>query len=273
MLEQVDLDKQLAKAEYDRILPALGERLYAAQKASWEAGIPVVIVFEGWDAAGKGTTIRLLSSLMDPRGFTIHPIREARGEEKRRPWLWRFWLRLPGRGHWAIFDRSWYGRVLVERVEELAPPKLWRRAYRDIVDFERTLADEGYAILKFWLHITKKEQKRRFKRLSKDPLTAWHVAPEDWEHHAQYDQYARAVEEMLERTTTEWGPWTIVEATDRHFARATVLETILAAIEERLAKLPARTSTGATTAAAGPSPATAVGSPAGAPPSPSTGTI
>jgi polyphosphate kinase 2 (PPK2 family) len=152
------------------------------------------------------------------------------------PWLWRFWLKIPNYGEIAIYDRSWYGRVLVERVEELTPEDKWRRAYRDIVNFERTLAVDGYVIVKFFLHISKKEQRRRFKKLEKDPLKRWHVQPEDWEHHKKYDQYVLAIEEMLERTDTEWGRWTIIEATDKRWARIKVFETIINRMEEALEK-------------------------------------
>jgi polyphosphate kinase 2 (PPK2 family) len=150
------------------------------------------------------------------------------------PWLWRFWLKLPNYGEMAIFDRSWYGRVMVERVEGLTPEGEWRKAYRDIVDFERAIADDGYVLVKFWLHISKKEQRRRFKMLEKDPLKSWQVTEEDWEHHRKYDEYLIAVEEMLERTETEWGPWTIVEATNRWWARAKVFNTIINALDEQL---------------------------------------
>jgi polyphosphate kinase 2 (PPK2 family) len=238
MLEQVDLDKSLDKKEYKRLMPTLRARLYSLQKAAWDAGVPVVILFEGWDASGKGTSIQTLTARLDPRGFKLYPIREARTYEKKRPWLWRFWSKLPGRGEWAIFDRSWYGRVLVERVEGLTPEPEWRRAYRDIVDYERTIADDGYLIVKFWLHISKREQKRRFKRLINDPLTAWHVSAEDWDHHRKYDDYVIAVEEMLERTASEWGPWTIVEATDRYYTHVKIFQTIIAALEERLKNIP-----------------------------------
>jgi len=219
-------------------MPGLRNRLYALQKASWDAKIPVVILFEGWDAAGKGTSIRTLTARLDPRGFKLYPIRAARTYEKKHPWLWRYWLKLPGRGEWAIFDRSWYGRILVERVDGLTPEEEWRRAYRDIVDFERTIADDGCLIVKFWLHIGKPEQKKRFKKLIQDPLTAWQVTAEDWDHHSKYDDYVLAVEEMLEHTITEWGPWTIVEATDRHYTHVKIFQTIIAALEERLADIP-----------------------------------
>jgi polyphosphate kinase 2 (PPK2 family) len=152
------------------------------------------------------------------------------------PWLWRFWLKIPNYGEMAIFDRSWYGRLLVERVEALTPEEEWRKGYRDISDFERTLADDGTIIVKFFFHIAKEEQERRFKRLERDPLEAWHVQPEDWEHHRKYDQYLRAIEEMLERTDTEWGPWTIVEATDRRWARAKVFRVTIQRLEEALTR-------------------------------------
>ena len=238
MLEKVDLDTSLGKKEYKQLMPGLRNRLYALQKASWDHKIPVVIIFEGWDAAGKGTSIRTLTARLDPRGFKLYPIRAARTYEKKRPWLWRYWLKLPGRGEWAIFDRSWYGRVLVERVDGLTPEEEWRRAYRDIVDFERTISDDGCLIIKFWLHISKPEQKKRYKKLIQDPLTAWQVTAEDWDHHSKYDDYMLAVEEMLERTITEWGPWTIVEATDRYHTHVKIFQTIISALEERLGDIP-----------------------------------
>jgi AMP-polyphosphate phosphotransferase len=234
VLDKIDLNRILDKKTYQRIMPELENRLFEVQKASWDARIPVVILFEGWDAAGKGTSIQKLTSPIDPRGYKLYPIRAARTYEKKHPWLWRFWLKIPARGEWAIFDRSWYGRVLVERVENLIPENDWRRAYRDITDFERTLADDGTLIIKFFLHISKQEQKRRFNKLSKDPLTAWHVTPEDWEHHYRYEDWMVAYEEAFERTESEWGPWTIVEATDRRFTWVKIYQTVITSLEERL---------------------------------------
>ncbi|MBN2550844.1 MAG: hypothetical protein JXB15_16900 [Anaerolineales bacterium] len=234
MLDKIDLGRKIDKKTYKRITPELTERLYTVQKASWDAGIPVIILFEGWDAAGKGTSIQQLVRPLDPRGYKLYPIRAARTYEKKHPWLWRFWQKLPARGEWAIFDRSWYGRVLVERVEGLVSENEWRRAYRDIVDFERTLADDGNLIIKFFLHISKQEQKRRFDRLSKDPLNAWHVTAEDWEHHRRYDDWLIAYEEAFERTESEWGPWTIVEATDRRYTWVKIIQTVIGAMESRL---------------------------------------
>lgn len=235
MLEKIDLTRKISKTEYKDKMPVLRNHLYALQKASWDARIPVIIVLEGWDASGKGTSVRALTERLDPRGFKLHPIRAARTSEKKRPWLWRFWLKIPACGEWAIFDRSWYGRVLVERVEKLIPESEWRLAYRDIVDFEESLADDGYLIIKFFLHISPDEQRRRFESLMKDPLNAWHVLPEDWDHHRHYDQWLLAYEEAFERTDSESAPWTIVEATDRRFTQVKIFETIIAALETRLA--------------------------------------
>jgi polyphosphate kinase 2 (PPK2 family) len=234
MLEKIDLSCELSKEEYKLEMPRVQRRLYDLEKACWDANVPSVIVFEGWDAAGKGTSINKLTSRLDPRGFKLYAIQAPRTFETQLPWLWRFWLKLPNYGEMAIFDRSWYGRVLVERVEGLTPVQQWRRGYRDIVDFERTIADDGYVVIKFFLHISKKEQKRRFKKLEKDLLKSWQVQPEDWEHHRKYNDYVLAIEEMLERTDTEWGPWTIVEATDRRWARVKIFQTIIHRLEEEL---------------------------------------
>jgi polyphosphate kinase 2 (PPK2 family) len=236
MLEKVDLSRKLSKAEYKERFPILRARLADLQKACWDAKIPSVTLFEGWDSAGKGTSINLLTQRLDPRGFKLYAIQAPRTYELHMPWLWRFWLKLPNYGEMAIFDRSWYGRLLVERVEGLTPEEEWRKAYRDIADFERTLADDGYVLIKFFLHISQKEQARRFKKLEKDVIEAWHVQPEDWEHHRKYNEYLVAIEEMLERTEAEWGPWTIVEATDRRWARVKIFETIVRRLEEALAK-------------------------------------
>jgi AMP-polyphosphate phosphotransferase len=234
MLEKVDLTRCLSKEEYRQRWPALRTHLYDLQNACWEAGIPSAVVFEGWDAAGKGTTINKLTQRLDPRGFKLYPIQAPRTHELHMPWLWRFWLKTPARGEMAIFDRSWYGRVLVERVEKLTPRKEWEQAYQDIVDFERTLTASGVVLVKFFLHIRKKEQKKRFRKLEKDPLLAWKVQKEDWKHHKKYRKYRKAVEEMLQRTDTEWGPWTIIEATDKRWSQVRVVETMIRGLEEAL---------------------------------------
>ena len=234
MLENIDLTKKLDRDTYKQRMGDLSDRLYYVQRKTWEAGIPVIILFEGWDAAGKGTTIHKLTDPIDPRGYKIYPIRASRTYEKKRPWLWRFWLKIPARGEWAIFDRSWYGRVLVERMLHLVPKDEWQHAYRDILDFERTLADDGTLMIKIFLHISKKEQGKRFHKLERDPLNAWRVTDEDWKNHKQYQKWLLLYEEMLERTDSEWAPWTIVEATDKRFTRVKVYQTIIDALEERL---------------------------------------
>jgi AMP-polyphosphate phosphotransferase len=234
MLDKIDLSKKMKRKEWNQLHPGLQRRLYDLERATYASGIPVIILFEGWDASGKGSSINALTQRLDPRGFKVWPIRAARTYEKNHPWLWRFWLKLPNRGEIAIFDRSWYGRALVERVEKLIPEDEWRKAYRDIVDFERMLADDGQVIVKFWLHISKAEQHRRFKMLEKDPLESWHVQPEDWDHHRQYDKYLQAVEEMLEHTESEWAPWTIVEATDQCYTQWKVFNTIVETLAEGL---------------------------------------
>jgi polyphosphate kinase 2 (PPK2 family) len=234
MLEKIDLDRSLLKAEYKPRIEWLQERLLDLQTVCWKEKIASVILFEGWDAAGKGTVVTALTQRLEPRGFRLYSIQAPRSYEASMPWLWRFWNKLPNYGEIAIFDRSWYGRVLVERVEKLTPKDKWLSGYQDIGNFERTLADDGYLIVKFFLHISKDEQRRRFKAMEKDPLSAWHVQPEDWEHHRKYEKYLRATEEMFSRTETEWAPWTIVEATDLRWARVRVFETIIRRLEEAL---------------------------------------
>jgi AMP-polyphosphate phosphotransferase len=234
MLEKVDLTLELSKKEYKKRLEQAGTKLTLLQRSSWAAGIPIAILFEGWDASGKGTSINLLAQYLDPRGFRINATTGATSIEKQMPWLWRFWLKLPNYGEFAIFDRSWYGRVMVERVEKLIPPDSWREAYQDILEFERAISEDGYILIKFFMHISKKEQKRRFEEIESDPLQKWRITKEDWSNHKRYKEYLLAIEEMLERTETEWGSWTIIEATNREWARIKVMETVCNRIEEAL---------------------------------------
>ncbi|MHC4177009.1 MAG: polyphosphate kinase 2 family protein, partial [Planctomycetota bacterium] len=175
MLELIDLDKKIPKETYKQVFPEMEIRLGECQRAARAAGVPVLIIFEGWDAAGKGTLINRLTQALDPRGFKVHPISAPDETERLHPWMWRFWTSLPAAGNFAIFDRSWYGRVLFERLEGLTPKRRWREAYREIDQFERQLADAGTVIVKFWLHIGKREQQQRFKRLEANPATEWKV--------------------------------------------------------------------------------------------------
>lgn len=245
MLENVNLEKKLSREEYKRLIPGLQLRLYDLEKACWDLGVPTIIVFEGWDASGKGTTIRALTQRLDPRGFKLYPTTAARTYEQQRPWLWRFWLKVPNRGEMVIFDHSWYGRVLGERVEKIVPEKLWKQAFRDILEFERMLADDGTVILKFFLHISKKEQRKRFTSLESNPLEAWRVTKEDWTRHKKYDAYLAAIEEMLELTDSDYAPWTIVEATSKSHTRKFVFESIIAALEKKLGTRAPRTNVSA----------------------------
>jgi polyphosphate kinase 2 (PPK2 family) len=234
MLENLNLDRKLAREKYQELLPGLQRRLYDLEKACWDQRISSVVVFEGWEAAGKGGAIANLTERLDPRGFKLHAIQPPRTFEQQRPWLYRFWLRVPDRGEMAIFDRSWYLRVLLERIEGLAPKPDWQAAYRDILDFERMLADDGAVLIKFFFHISKKEQRKRFRKLRQDPLEAWRVDKAAQRQHRKYEQYLEAVEEMLELTESEFAPWTIVEATSRWWARKKVFDAIIAALEKRL---------------------------------------
>lgn len=234
MLELVDLEKQIARDIYQDVFPDMEVQLGECQRAARAANVPVVIIFEGWDAAGKGTLINRLTQTLDPRGFKVHPISAPNEPEQRHPWMWRYWDDLPANGEFAIFDRSWYGRVLFERVEKLVPERAWQQAYDDILQFERQLHTAGVVVVKFWLHISKEEQKRRFKQLEKNRATAWKVGKEEWRHHKRYDKWLQAVEEMLERTRTAYAPWTVIEATHGRYARTKVFETVLDAVNQEL---------------------------------------
>ena len=182
MLETLDLDKKIEKDAYEKSFPELRDQLRVLQRQAFEAKVPVCVIFEGWDAAGKGDTIQKLVERLDPRGVKVHPVSAPLEDEKLRPFLWRFWTKVPGRGEMAVLDRSWYGRVLVERVDRLIAPKEWQSAFNEIAQFERMLTDDGTVMVKFWLHISEKEQKKRFKDIEKSEYDSWKVTEEDWEH-------------------------------------------------------------------------------------------
>lgn len=234
MLEKIDLSKKIGKEQYKAVIKNLELKVGELQRQAKDLGIPVVIVFEGWDAAGKGTMINKLMLAMDPRGFTVSPTNPPNVEERLRPFMWRFWTKTPRKGRMAIFDRSWYGRVLVERVDKIVKKKNWQNAFDEIQAFERQLADDGNVIIKFFLHINKQEQKKRFKKLLKSEATAWKVTNEDWKHHRQYEKYLEAVEEMLAKTDADFAPWTLVEAHDRRFATVKIFQTLIDALEAKV---------------------------------------
>jgi polyphosphate kinase 2 (PPK2 family) len=233
-LDAADLSKALKRAEYERELERLQNRVRELEHEIYRCRVPVVIVYEGWDAAGKGGNIRRLVQGMDPRGYEVVPIAAPTDEEKRRHYLWRFWNALPKAGHITVFDRSWYGRVLVERVEGFCTPEQWRRAYREINEMEEQWARFGVAIAKFWLHIGKDEQLRRFESRKRTPYKRWKITGEDWRNREKWDLYKAAVDEMIERTSTPHAPWTIVEANCKLFARIKTLRTVAERLEEAL---------------------------------------
>jgi polyphosphate kinase 2 (PPK2 family) len=234
MLEYVNLDLAIPKEEYDKRIGPLQQRLYELEHAVFEAKVPVMIVFEGWAATGKGRLISILAERMDPRGFRVVPITPPRTMETHFPWLWRFWLKIPAKGQIVAYDTSWYRRVLIDRINKNVDKKTWESAYQDITEFEEQLAADGAVILKFWLHISKTEQENRIKKFLKNELTSWQVSDEDLAQQKKYDKYSDAVEDMLSRTDSPHAPWVIVQATDRYFERVKVLETIITALEARL---------------------------------------
>jgi polyphosphate kinase 2 (PPK2 family) len=234
VLEQADLSLRISKREFNKLIVPLGHRLNELQRQCREAGIPVIAVLEGWDASGKDGSVNLLMRLIDPRGFRVYAIGAPSKDETTRPFLWRYAIRVPHRGFMAIFIRSWYGRVLVERVEKLVPREQSRLVYDDIVAFERQLLDDNYVLAKFWLHVSKEEQKRRLEKMENDPFESWKVKPENWRNNSKYTQYVEAAEEMFLRTSNPMAPWTIVEMENKYFGRLKIYETLAKAMVEAL---------------------------------------
>jgi polyphosphate kinase 2 (PPK2 family) len=236
-LDEVDLSLKLKREEYEERLAAGQERLSALRLqlggliGERRLGPPVCFLFEGWDASGKGGAIKRLTAELDHRHVRVASFSAPTHDEKRHHFFWRFGPALPGWGGVAVLDRTWYGRVLVERVEGFATEEQWRRAYDEIVGLERTLAMEGMLIVKFWLHISPEEQLKRFERRRDDPLKSWKLTDEDWRNREKRPQYEQAVEDMLERTDTEFGAWHVVPAESKKYARVFVLETAIAEIE------------------------------------------
>jgi polyphosphate kinase 2 (PPK2 family) len=236
-LDALDLSLSLSRADEEARLNAAWPRLSMLRLAlggKWPGhglGPPVCVLFEGWDASGKGGAIRRLTMPLDNRHVRVASFAAPTEDERRHHYLWRFWPQLPGWGGLAVFDRSWYGRVLVERVDGFATEDQWRRAYGEIVELERTLAAEGMVLIKFFLHISDKEQLKRFEKRRDDPLKSWKLTQDDWDNRGKRAQYAEAIEEMLERTDHEAAPWELVEAEDKQFARVKVVETVIERIE------------------------------------------
>jgi AMP-polyphosphate phosphotransferase len=237
-LDEVDLSKTLSHKEEDRGLENAWARLaqlrltLGGQIGPREIGPPVCVLFEGWDAAGKGGAIKRLVAPLDPRHVRVVQFAAPTFDEKRHHFLWRFWRWLPGQGGMAIFDRSWYGRVLVERVEGFAERDEWFHAYQQINSFERLLVDEGMILIKIWIHISPEEQLRRFERRAEDPLKAWKLTDEDWRNRGKRLEYEQAVEDMLARTDQPDACWDVIAGESKPFARVSVLETVIARIED-----------------------------------------
>lgn len=237
MLEKFDLSKNITKSNYKTLHSELEQKLGELQREAKDSNIPIIVLFEGWDAAGKGTLINRLTLSLDPRGFKVFPIHSPNEEERLRPFLWRFWTKIPARGRIAIFDKSWCGRVLEERVDKTVKKSTWLKAFDEILSYERQLINDGYLIIKFFLHIDKKEQKKRFKSLMSNPSTKWTVTKEDWKHHNQYDKYIEAYEQMLAKTHSVSAPWTIVESHDRRYSTIKVFKTFIDMIENKIAEV------------------------------------
>jgi polyphosphate:AMP phosphotransferase len=235
VLDELDLSRKLDGDAYKERLERAQSRLAAlTDSKAFMKKRAVVLAFEGNDAAGKGGAIRRITAALDPRRFRVHPIAAPSDEEKAQPYLWRFWRRLPLIGHTAIFDRTWYGRVLVERVEGLCSEAAWLRAYGEINEFEEQLTDHGTIVVKFWLSISSEEQLRRFQAREKVDFKQYKITPDDWRNRQKWDDYRMAVGDMIDRTGTRQAPWTLVEAEDKHFARVKILETLCERIEASL---------------------------------------
>ncbi|QTE75592.1 polyphosphate:AMP phosphotransferase [Clostridiales bacterium FE2010] len=231
-LSEVDLSPAIEEEEYKKELKKLQKRLSELHNVIYRKKIPVILCYEGWDAAGKGGNIRRVAYPLDPRGFDVHPIASPEPHELNRQYLWRFWTRLPRTGHICIFDRTWYGRVMVERLEGFCSEKDWKRAYNEINEFERQLTDWGAVLLKFWIHIDQDTQLARFNERQNTPEKQWKITEEDWRNREKWPQYETAVDEMLQKTSTENAPWFIIESNDKHYARIKALRIIVEALEK-----------------------------------------
>lgn len=237
-LDDVDLSLKLSGAEGVKQLHDAQQRLLALRLQAGglighgSLGPPLCVTFEGWDASGKGGAIRRLTSPLDPRHVRVAEFAAPSEVEKRHHFLWRFWPQVPGLGGMAVFDRTWYGRVLVERVEGFASEPEWRRAYREIVDFERALCIEGMVLVKFWLHISEEEQLRRFRARDRDPLKRWKLTGEDWRNLSKRTEYERAVADMLRETDHDLAPWRLIAAENKPYARVAVLREVISAYEQ-----------------------------------------
>ena len=231
-LSEVDLSPAISDEKYKKELKKLQSRLSELHNIIYRKKIPVILCYEGWDAAGKGGNIRRVAYPLDPRGFDVHPIASPLPHQLNRQFLWRFWKRLPKTGHICIFDRTWYGRVMVERLEGFCTEKDWNRAYNEINEFERMLTDWGAVVIKFWIHIDSDTQLARFTERQNTPEKQWKITDEDWRNREKWSDYEVAVDEMLQKTSTKNAPWYIIESNDKKFARIKTLKIIIKALEK-----------------------------------------
>ena len=231
-LSDVDLTPSISDSDYKKELRKLQKRLAELHNIIYRKKIPVILCYEGWDAAGKGGNIRRIATPLDPRGFDVMPIASPEPHELNRQYLWRFWTRLPKTGHVCIFDRTWYGRVMVERLEGLCTEDDWKRAYNEINEFERQLTDWGAVVIKFWIHIDQDTQLERFTERQNTPEKQWKLTDEDWRNREKWPLYEQAVNEMLQKTSTENAPWYIIESNDKKYARIKTLKIVIKALEK-----------------------------------------
>ena len=232
LLKDVALDKTISDDEYKLQLKLLQAKLHELHYKLYRKKIPVIIAYEGWDAAGKGGNIKRIAGALDPRGYVVHPIASPEPHEKARHYLWRFWNRLPKTGHIAIYDRTWYGRVMVERLEGFCSENDWQRAYNEINEFEKELADWGAVVIKFWVHIDNQTQLERFTDRQNTPEKQWKITDEDWRNREKWDLYEGAINEMIQKTSTTYAPWHILESVDKKYARIKALKIVIDAIEK-----------------------------------------
>ena len=231
-LAQIDLNKTIEKAEYKKEIKIQQKRLARLHGLLYEKKIPVVICFEGWDAAGKGGTIRRIAAGLDPRGYEAVPVSAPEPHELNRHYLWRFWQHLPKTGHIAIFDRTWYGRVLVERIEGYTSENRWKKAFNEINEFENELSESGVLVLKFWIHIDKDEQLKRFNQRMNTPEKRWKITDEDWRNRDKWEAYELAANQMFSQTSTDFAPWHIIENNCKEYGRIQALKTVNDSIEK-----------------------------------------
>lgn len=235
-LAEIKLDKKMEENEYKEELEKLQERLGELHNRLYRKRVPVIIAYEGWDAAGKGGNIKKITQALDPRGYEVHPIASPQPYEKARHYLWRFWTRLPKTGHIAIFDRTWYGRVMVERIEGYCSENDWQRAYNEINEFEKELTDWGAVVIKFWVQVDQETQLQRFNERQSTPGKQWKITDEDWRNREKWDQYETAVNEMIQKTSTVDVPWHILESVSKQYARVKALRIVVEELEKVLKK-------------------------------------